>query len=112
MRKKTNFEIKFICKKLGLEENREFYSPEIERLIKTNTRMKKKVVLKNCESSIIMDMYDLWESKELTVPGNNGIESLAKFIHETFSIPKKRGGKGYLALAGIKSVLYKLNRKN
>ena len=108
MSKKTNLEITLICTKLELNETLKIYSPEIERLIKDNTKKKKKATINDCESAIITDMYELWNSRELSVQGNNGIEALAKFIYDTFNISKKKGCKGYLSLARIKSILYEL----
>ncbi|NDV81837.1 hypothetical protein [Bacteroides sp. 51] len=109
--KKKNLKVTIVCKELGIELSEELYSPEIQKLIKAKKTINRRATVKDCNSDIIETIYELWEAEDLAIPGEDGIESLAKFIYNTFRFAKKNGDKGYLALSSIASMLYKLKRK-
>lgn len=109
--KKKNVKVTISCKELGIELSEELYSPEIQKLIKAKKAINQKVTVNDCNSDIIETIYEIWDAGNLAIPGEGGVESLIKFIYNTFRFTKKNGGKGYLTLSSIASMLYKLKRK-
>lgn len=108
MNNKKNLEITVTCKELEIESRSEHYSGQIEKLIKKAKRPKEKAKITCSDSGIINIMYELWEAQLLEPPGRKGIESLGKFIHDTFLIPGKMKSKKWMSLSAIKSELYRL----